>query len=132
MTLSNAAREWFTKNGLEGFLRKADAPPHEEPEQVASTIDLTEIIEGTIQALTGLQEGGLQSLERPSTKILMEYFGEYSLNSNVTHTKGRTGVVGKHRSQNHRNQKFGLRIKVRSIMRINESLFLPKYITTEY
>ena len=52
MALSDAAREWFTKNGLEGFLRIADAPPHEEPEQVAPTIDLAKITEGTIQALT--------------------------------------------------------------------------------
>ena len=87
MALSDKARECFTDNGLEGFSRIADAPPHEEPEQVAPTIDLAKITEGTIQALTGLQS--------PSTKILMEYFGEYSLNSNVTHTKGRTGVVGK-------------------------------------
>ena len=58
MALSDKARQWFTDNGLEGFLRIADAPPHEEPEQVAATIDLTEITEGTIQALTGLQAGG--------------------------------------------------------------------------
>ena len=48
MALSNKARQWFTDNGLEGFLRITDAPPHEEPEQVAPTIDLAEITEGTI------------------------------------------------------------------------------------
>ena len=48
MALSDKAKEWFTKNGLEGFLRIADAPPHEELEQVAATIDLVEITEGTI------------------------------------------------------------------------------------
>ena len=31
MALLDAAREWFTKNGLEGFLCIADPPPHEEP-----------------------------------------------------------------------------------------------------
>ena len=83
MALSDAAREWFTKNDLEGFLRIADAPPHEEPEQVAPTIDLADITEGTIQALTGLQAGRVQLVESPSTEILMEYFGEYSLSSKV-------------------------------------------------
>ena len=79
MALSDAAREWFTRNGLEGFLCIADALPHEEPEQVAPTIDLSELTEGTIQALTGLQARGLQSVENPSSDILLEYFGEYSL-----------------------------------------------------
>ena len=59
MALSNAAREWFTKNGLEGFLRIADSLLHEDLEQVAPTIDLEEITKGTIQALIGLQAGGL-------------------------------------------------------------------------
>ena len=88
MALSDAAREWFTKNGLEGFLRIADAPPHEEPEQVAATIDLSKIMEGTILTVTGLQAGGLQSVEIPSNKIMSEYFGEYSLNSKAYRTQG--------------------------------------------
>ena len=32
MALSEEARQWLTKNGLEGLLRIADAPPHAEPE----------------------------------------------------------------------------------------------------
>ena len=52
MALLDSPREWFTKNGLEGFLRVADTRPHEEPEQVAPTIDLAEKTEGTIQAIT--------------------------------------------------------------------------------
>ena len=51
MALSTATREWFSKHGLEGFLKVPDAPPHDELEKVASTIDLEEITEGTIQAL---------------------------------------------------------------------------------
>ena len=31
MALSTTAKEWFSKYHLEGFLRVADAPPHEEP-----------------------------------------------------------------------------------------------------
>ena len=59
MALSEEARQWMTENGLEGLLRIADAPPHTEPEQAAATIDLSEITEGAVQALTGLQAGGL-------------------------------------------------------------------------
>ena len=88
MALSDAAREWFTKNSLEGFLYIADAPPHEELEHVAPTNDLAEITEGTIQALTRLQARELQSVESPSTEILMEYFGEYSLSSKAYRTQG--------------------------------------------
>ena len=87
MALSTASREWFSKNNLDGFLQIVDAPPHEEPEKVAPTIDLEEITEGTIQALTGLQVGGLQSVENPSTEILLEYFGEYSLSSKAYRTQ---------------------------------------------
>ena len=48
MALSTATREWFSKQGLEGFLRVVDTPSHEEPAKVATTIDLEEITEGTI------------------------------------------------------------------------------------
>ena len=81
LALSDEARQWLTDNGLEGFLRIADAPPHEEPEQAATTIDLSEITEGAIQVLMRLQAGGLQSVECLSNENLLEYFGEYSLNS---------------------------------------------------
>ena len=41
-----------------------------------------------MQALTGLQAGGLQSIECPSNQILFEYFGEYSLSSKAYRTQG--------------------------------------------
>ena len=88
MALSEEARQWLTENGLEGFLQIADAPPHVELEQAAATIDLSEITEGAVQALTGLQAGGLQSIECPSNQILFEYFGEYSLSSKAYRTQG--------------------------------------------
>ena len=88
MALSEEARQWMTENGLEGLLRIADAPPHAEPEQAAATIDLSEITEGAVQALTGLQAGGLRSIENPSNQILFEYFGEYSLSSKAYRTQG--------------------------------------------
>ena len=59
MALSKEARQWLTENRLEGLLRIADAPPHAEPMQAAATIDLSDIIEGAVQALTGLPAGGL-------------------------------------------------------------------------
>ena len=88
MALSEEAKQWLTEHGLEGFLRIADAPPHAEPEQAAATIDLSEITEGAVQALTGLQAGGLRSVECPSNQILFEYFGEYSLSSKAYRTQG--------------------------------------------
>ena len=60
MALSDEAKQWITEHGLEGFLCIAEAPPHNEPEQAAATINLFEITEGVVQALTGLQAGGLQ------------------------------------------------------------------------
>ena len=48
MALSEEARQWLTDNELEGFLRIADAPPHEEPEQAATSIDLSEITKGVV------------------------------------------------------------------------------------
>ena len=86
MALSEEARQWLTDNGLEGFLRIANAPPHDEPEQADATIDMSEITEGAVQALTGLQAGGMQSVESPSNEILVEYFGEYSLSSKAYRT----------------------------------------------
>ena len=63
------------------FLRIADAPLHDEPEQAATTIDLSEITEGAVQALMGLKARGMQLVECPSNEILLEYFGVYSLSS---------------------------------------------------
>ena len=59
MALLEEARQWLTDNELEGFLHIADATPHKAPEQAAATIELSEIMEGTIQALRGLQAAGL-------------------------------------------------------------------------
>ena len=52
MALLEEARQWLADNGLEGFLHIADTPPHEEPKHAATTIDLSEIIDGAVQALT--------------------------------------------------------------------------------
>ena len=93
MALSTATREWFSEHGLEGFLRIADAQPHDKPEKVTPTIDLEEIAEGTIHALVGLPAVGLRSIESPSTEILTEYFGEYSLSSKVYRTQGGEDIL---------------------------------------
>ena len=88
MALSDEARQWMTENRMEGLLRIADAPPHAEPEQAATTIDLLEITEGAVQALIGLLARGLRSIENPSNQILFEYFGEYSIRSKGYRTQG--------------------------------------------
>ena len=54
--------------------------------KVAKTIDLEGISEATIQAAIELSSGGLQSIENPTTKILVEYFGEYSVASKAYRT----------------------------------------------
>ena len=86
MTLATATRDWLTKHGLEGFLRVADAPPHEELEKFTLKIDLEEISKGIV--LIGLPAGGLHSMEKPSTVILTKYFGEYSIASKAYKTQG--------------------------------------------
>ena len=48
MALSTAGRDLLSKHKLEGFLRVADVPPYEEPEKVATKIDLKEISKGTL------------------------------------------------------------------------------------
>lgn len=78
MAFSSTMRDWLTKDELEGFLRVVDAPPHKEPSLM---IDLEEITVGTVQALVGLPVEGLYSIENPSSKILIEYFREYSITS---------------------------------------------------
>ena len=88
MALSEEARQWMIENGLEGLLRIADAPPHAEPEQATTTIDLSKVTEGAMQALTGLKAGGLRFIENPSNQILFEYFGEYSISSKAYRTQG--------------------------------------------
>ena len=88
MALFETAKKWFTQHGLEGFLRIAEAPPHDEPEKVAKKIDLEEITEESICALIGLLEGGLYSIENPSPEMLTKFFGEYSLASKAYRTQG--------------------------------------------
>ena len=69
-------------------MRIADAPPHAEPEQAATTIDLSEVTEGAVQTLTGIKSDGLRSIENPSNQILFEYFSEYSISSKAYRTQG--------------------------------------------
>ena len=88
MALSETAKKWLTQNGLEGFLRVVEAPPHEEPEKVAQKIDLEEITEDAIRALIGLLEGGLFSIENPSRETLKKFSDEYSLASKAYRTQG--------------------------------------------
>ena len=79
---------WFTQHGLEGFLRIAEAPPHDEPGKVAKKIDLEEITEDVIHALIGLPKGGIYSIENPSPEMLTKFFNEYSLTSKAYRTQG--------------------------------------------
>ena len=59
-------------------------------ENVAPTIKLEEISEGTVQALVGLPTGGLCSIENPFNEILTEYFREYSVGSKAYRTQDDT------------------------------------------
>ena len=95
MALSDAAKHWLSRNGLEEFLQIAEAPLHEEPERVALQIDLDEITEGMVQALTSLPAGGLYSIENPSTETLTEYFGKYSIASKAYHTQASEDLCGR-------------------------------------
>ena len=86
MALSDASKDWLNKYGLDGFLRIAEAPPYEELEKVSLRIDLDEITEDVVRALIGLPEGGVYSIENPSTETLTEYFGEYTIASKAYRT----------------------------------------------
>ena len=43
MALLTATKGWLSKHGIEGFILVAKAPPHEEPEKVAATINVEEL-----------------------------------------------------------------------------------------
>ena len=93
MTLSKTTSDWLSKHDLEGFIRVVEAPPHEEPEKVATMIDLDKLSEGTMQARIGLPFEGLCSIENPSTKILTNYFGELSIASKAYQTHGNENLL---------------------------------------
>ena len=79
MALSDAAKTRFNRHELKGLFRIVEAPSHEEPVKVTLWINLEEITEDVVRALIGLLEGGLYSIENPSTETLTEYFGEDAL-----------------------------------------------------
>ena len=81
MALSNEVKNCLIKNGLEGFIRVAEAPPHEELDKLAMTIVVDKLSEGMVQAAIELPSRGLYLIENPSTQILMRYFGEFSIAS---------------------------------------------------
>ena len=88
MAFSETTKKWFNQHGLGGFLRIAEAPPHDEVEEVMHKIDTEVIMEEVIHALIGLPEGGIYSIENPSPKTLSKFFGEYSLASKAHRTLG--------------------------------------------
>ena len=55
---------------------------------MAKTIDVEGISEGTILAAIEFPSEGLQAIENPTTKILDEYFGEYSIVSKAYWMQG--------------------------------------------
>ena len=87
-TLSEAAKKWLRQHGLEGFLTIMDAPPHREADKIIKEIDTELITEEAIRALTGLPEGGIYTIDNPTSERLIKYFGEYSLASKGYRTQG--------------------------------------------
>ena len=87
-TLSEAAKKWLRQHGLEGFLTIMDAPPHREADRIIKEIDTEVITEEAIRALTGLPEGGIYTIDNPTSEQLIKYFGEYSLASKGYRTQG--------------------------------------------
>ena len=86
MALSEAAKKWLKQHGLEGFLRIMEAPPHREAEKVVKDIDTEVITEEEIRALTGLPEGGIFTIDNPTTEQFTKYFDEYSWGSKAYRT----------------------------------------------
>ena len=80
MALSEAAKMWF--------LCIVEVHLHEELEKVPMKIDLEEITEDAIQALIGLPEGGLFSIETLSIVTLTKFFGKYSIANIAYRTQG--------------------------------------------
>ena len=66
--LSEAAKKWLRQHGLEGFLTIMEAPPHREAEKIIKEIDTEVITKEAIQALTGLLEGGILTIDNPTTE----------------------------------------------------------------
>ena len=91
MALPEEAKTWFSRHEPEGFLRIAKAPLNEESEKVSLRIDLDEITEDVVCALIGLPEGGLYSIENPSTKTLTEYSPKSSIANKAYRTHGGSG-----------------------------------------
>ena len=88
MALLNEVKNCLIKNGLEGFIRVAEAPPHEEQDKVAMTIVVGKLSEGMVQGAIELPSGGLHSIENPSTQTLTKYFEDFSIASTANRTEG--------------------------------------------
>ena len=86
--LSEAAKKWLRQHGLEGFLTIMEAPPHREAEKIIKEVDTEVITEEEIRALTGLPEGGIFTIDNPTTEQLKKYFGEYSVGNKAYRTQG--------------------------------------------
>ena len=86
--LSEVAKKWLRQHGLEGFLTIMEAPPHREAEKIIKEIDTLVITEEAICALTGLPDGGIFTINNPTTEQLKKYFGEYSAGNNSYRTQG--------------------------------------------
>ena len=65
-----------------------EAPPHREAEKIIKEVDTEVITEEAIRALTGLPEGGIFTIDNPTTEQLKKYFGEYSVGNKAFRTQG--------------------------------------------
>ena len=86
--LSEAAKKWLRQHGLEGFLTIMEAPPHREAEKIIKEVDTEVITEEAIRALTGLPEGGIFTIDNPTTEQVKKNSGEYSASNKAYRTQG--------------------------------------------
>ena len=74
--ITTALRNWLTKNGLQGFIKVAEAPPHPNATEIASKLNIETIIDSMLRKKLSLDSTGERQLEMVPSEILERYYGK--------------------------------------------------------
>ena len=85
--ITTALRNWLTENGLQGFIKVAEAPPHPNATEIASKLNIETITDSMIRKKLSLDNTGERKLEMVPSHILERYYGKYSLSAKAFRTR---------------------------------------------
>ena len=71
-------KNWLQTNGLDGYIRIAEAQPHQQVKEIVKEINIGKITNKNVRLILNLKNEGYNEMDAVEIEVLDSYFGEYS------------------------------------------------------